>query len=55
MARTKIVGGGSKKRYRSRSTSASSQDSFSSGSYSGKFYVITRIIYMSSLIKPRPD
>merc|ERR1711992_466072 len=35
VARTKIVGGSSKKRYRSRSTSASSQDSFSSGSYSG--------------------
>ena len=51
MARTKIVGGGSKKRYRSRSTSASSQDSFSSGSYSGKIYVITRIIYLTSLNK----
>jgi len=35
MVRTKIVGGGSKKRYRSRSTSVSSQGSFSSGSYSG--------------------
>ena len=35
VARTKIVGSGSKKKYRSRSTSASSQDSFSSGSYSG--------------------
>ena len=30
----KVVG--SRKKYRSRSTSASSQDSFSSGSYSGK-------------------
>ena len=37
MVRTKIVGGGSKKRYRSRSTSVSSQGSFSSGSYSGKW------------------
>merc|ERR1719322_1491514 len=35
VVRTKIVGGGSKKRYRSRSTSVSSQGSFSSGSYSG--------------------
>jgi hypothetical protein len=33
-ATTKMVG--SKKKYRSRSTSASSQDSLSSGSYSGK-------------------
>jgi hypothetical protein len=33
-ATTKMIG--SKKKYRSRSTSASSQDSFSSGSYSGK-------------------
>ena len=39
---TKIVGRGSKKKsYRSRSTSASSQDSFSSGSYTGNYKVIS--------------
>ena len=39
---TKIVGRGSRKKsYRSRSTSASSQDSFSSGSYTGNFKVIS--------------
>ena len=55
MARTKIVGGGSKKRYRSRSTSASSQDSFSSGSYSGKIYEIASFIYFTSFIESKLD
>ena len=34
-AKTKVVG--ARKKYRSRSTSASSQDSLSSGSYSGQY------------------
>ena len=36
--KTKVVG--ARKKYRSRSTSASSQDSLSSGSYSGKEEII---------------
>ena len=50
VARTKIVGGGSKKKYRSRSTSASSQDSFSSGSYSGINKEDLIIVYFGRLI-----
>ena len=34
--KSKLVGGKKSKKYRSRSTSASSQDSLSSGSYSGE-------------------
>ena len=42
---TKIVGGSSRKKsYRSRSTSASSVDSVSSGSYSGIFIKVQTIV-----------